>query len=731
MFANTHSDGHVTGLSRADVLPADGSDHFRADIEGLRAVAVVLVVADHLTGWPAGGFIGVDVFFVLSGFLITGLLLREHERTGRISFADFYRRRVRRIVPASLLVLGVTAGASWLLYFAARAQQVLGDVGWAVLFGANWRFAVQGTDYLAADGPTSPVQHYWSLAVEEQFYVVWPVLLALLLWVGRARNWSSRSRTATVAVVLVALTAGGLGYALWDTATRPSWAYFSTATRAWELGVGALVAVAAGRLARLSGRTRTPLAWLGLIAVLAGAFVVPEDDGFPAPWALLPVLGAALVVAAGTGSSAHGPAVLTNPVARYLGATSYSLYLWHFPVIVLGRALFPETGATYYAATLGITVLAAVASFHLVEQPIRRSNWLRPGGPAARRGRHRPPARAGVVRHGVAVLAVAALVAAALVTAATGGTWRWPGTMDPSPMPAATSLAAAPGETPEDTLAAGIDAALDAAEWPALRPGLEGLGPLAAPDEWMVDGCLDVTEANLAACTYGDAGPDRTAVLLGDSIALSWITGIRAALPGWEVVVMTYHACPAAVVPVVHVTSAATFPEECDAHHRWTMSEVERLRPALVIMSSVGNTVDRLRSGATGSAALQEWTQAQARTVDQLADLAGRVVVLADPPGGVRLLDCLTRFSSPSDCDSTASGDHVRRVELESAAVAALGRPVSAVEYVQTRRWFCSADERCPSFVGTTPVYADGFHMTSAYSRGLAPVLREVLVPTS
>ncbi|WP_081866431.1 acyltransferase family protein [Blastococcus sp. URHD0036] len=728
--AGTQSEARPSGTAGGDLLPADGGAHFRGDIEGLRALAVLLVIADHLFGWPSGGFIGVDVFFVISGFLITGLLLREHERTGRISFADFYRRRVRRILPASLLVLAVTAVASSTLYFAGRVQEILGDVGWALGFSANWRFAVLGTDYLHAEGPTSPVQHYWSLAVEEQFYVVWPLVLVLLLWSGRRRGWSAGTRTRAVGAVLVAITAGSFGYALWDTAENPSWAYFSTATRAWELGVGALVAVAAGRLRGLSVRMRTAVALLGLAAVLVSPFVVSEESGFPAPWAALPVLGAALLIASGTGGRARGLGLLTNPVSRYLGATSYSLYLWHFPVIVLGLAVFPEVDATYYAATLGITALAAAASYHLVEQPIRRSNWLRPGGAAARRGRHRPAPTRGRVRW-VALAAAAALVAGAVFTVGAGNAWRWPWTTEPASTSPAGSTVAAGSDDPQDVLTASIDAALETPEWPELTPGLDALGVDALPREWIDEGCLDVSENNVASCTYGAGGPDKTVVLLGDSIALTWLPGIRAALPDWTVVLLTFHACPAVQVSVVHVDSPAGFTDACDDHHEWAMSEIARMRPALVVTSQVGNSIQRLASGAEGAAAEQEWTAGVSQTVDRLAASAGRVVVLADPPGARRLGECATRFNHPSDCTTTVSEAYLHRVGLESAAVTALGRPTTAVQYVQTRSWFCADDGRCPAFAEGLTMYADDKHVTTTYSARLAPLLRQVLVPSA
>ena len=213
----------------------------RRDIQGLRAIAVALVIADHLIGRPSGGFIGVDVFFVLSGFLITGLLIRERERTGRISFRSFYVRRARRILPLAALVLVVTVSVSWLVFRTSRAVQTSVDALWSLLFAANWRFAAVGTDYLQAGVPVSPVQHYWSLAVEEQFYLAWPWLVLLAFWL--ATRFVRKPRLVLTVLFSVAIVSS-LVWAFYEVESARTVAYFSTFSRAWELGVGALIAVA-------------------------------------------------------------------------------------------------------------------------------------------------------------------------------------------------------------------------------------------------------------------------------------------------------------------------------------------------------------------------------------------------------------------------------------------------------------------------------------------------------
>ena len=704
---------------RLSELPRDGGSHVRGDIEGLRAVAVLLVIADHLVGWPSGGFIGVDVFFVISGFLITGLLLRGHRDRGRISFADFYRRRVRRILPASVLVLVVTAVAAHVVFFGSRARATLDDALWSFLFAGNWHFALEGTDYLQAEGPVSPLRHFWSLAVEEQFYVVWPVVMAVILasagWRRRHRIKGLKSIFATMALIVV----GSYAWALHETATEPTWAYFSTFSRAWELGLGALVAIAAPAVTRIPARLRPLLGWAGLAAIGVGAAVIDPGTPFPAPGALLPVLGTAVVIAAGTGGESF-LVPLTNRVARYVGALSYSLYLWHFPAIVVLAALMP-VDARYYALVAGVTAVAAMASYHLVEQPIRRSSWLRPGAAPSRAPR-------AWQLSAWAVATVAGALAVALVVSQTAG---WPQDRDAGAQTPPSAVAAAPGAgapDPGEVLSQEISAALTVSEWPELTPGLDALGSAAQAPEWVEDDCLSVLY-NVAECRYGDPGAPLTAVLLGDSVAISWMPGIRRALGAdWQIQSLTQGQCPQPTVRLRAVGDSRGFPEFCAEHREWAIEQVRQIQPDLVIVAAAANTLERLDSEARGEAALAEWRAGVTDMLTALDTAPLRVVVLESPPEGEDLQTCATRFNGPQDCVSTPTEDHEAFVAVDRDAVEQYRPAALQLTYVDTRAWFCDARDRCPPFVGTTPVFADGLHMSAAYSERLAPVLAQALL---
>ncbi|MDR6168588.1 peptidoglycan/LPS O-acetylase OafA/YrhL [Microbacterium paludicola] len=354
----------------------------RRDIQGLRALAVLAVIGAHAVGWPRGGFVGVDVFFVVSGFLITGALLREVQLTGGIRLAAFAGRRARRILPLAVVVLLATAASAFVVFNRPRAEQTLVDALWSAGFAANWRFTAVGTDYFHADDAVSPLQHFWSLAVEEQFYLAWPLLLLLavsLLPAARRRGAAAAAAAATLAAAVVATS---FAWAMLQSADAAVAAYFSTFTRAWELAIGALIAAMVPLLRRIPPVLGGLASWVGVGSlVVAFAVIDPAAGGFPAPWAALPVIATALVLAGGVpGDPRHRHLFpLTNPVSVFAGDVSYSLYLWHFPVIVFAAVLLPAREATT-VLVLAITAVLAVASYHLVERPFRFAPYGRPVG---------------------------------------------------------------------------------------------------------------------------------------------------------------------------------------------------------------------------------------------------------------------------------------------------------------------------------------------------------------
>ncbi len=343
----------------------------RLDVQGLRAVAVLMVIAFHAGVPMPGGFVGVDVFFVISGFVITLMLVAERERTGRLRLGQFYLRRFRRLTPALALMVLVTTAASVLLLAPFGTQQIAAKTGvGAMLLVANVVIARSTGGYFDAPAETNPLLHTWSLSVEEQFYLVFPALLLL--------GWLLARRTTRRTGVLVALVGGlslvSLGAMLLGPEALPRLpellGFYSPVVRAWEFGAGALLALVAGRVSWRARWTTEVTAFAGAAALVASGALISEDTRFPGPWTLLPVAGTLLLVAAGTGASPVLTRMLASRPAAQVGDWSYSLYLWHWPCLVFASLLWPDNPVARTLA-VALAVGLALTSYRFVEQPLR------------------------------------------------------------------------------------------------------------------------------------------------------------------------------------------------------------------------------------------------------------------------------------------------------------------------------------------------------------------------
>ena len=703
----------------------------RRDIEGLRAVAVLLVICDHLFGWPHGGYVGVDVFFVISGFLITGLLLREHDGSGRISFAGFYRRRARRILPAATLTLVATCAATYLVLVGSRIHQTYVDALWSAVFWSNWHFAAVGTDYFQSNNATSPVQHFWSLSLEEQFYVVWPALLLLMLSLG-ARRWGRRVSHRGAIGALTVIIVASAWWSIVQTRSNPTVAYFSTFTRAWELGVGALLAIAASGASRLPFVARAIGAWVGLAGIIVSSFVINGSTPFPGSAAMLPVAAVALVIFCGIGATDHSyiPA-LTNPVSGYIGRISYSLYLWHFPAIVLVGAVIAPSTARFYLLAGGIGVLCAVLSFHLVEDPIRRRAWR-----TKRTAGDRSPrtgfsiAWFGYYQYLTLGLIVLVCVFFGLVLRDNQSSSSDATASQGVSGSGATTRQASPGSgkvvplTAQAALTAEIKASISPSAWGKLNPSLDQLTSSRVP-EWSHSGCDVTTASNEDKCIFGSPNATKSAVVEGDSTALSWVPAIRAALgPSWRVHVLTLNSCPAALVKTFRDPDKSTqLNTTCLDHKAWVQTQIQALKPDMVFMSSAKRFVDRQYARPQGNAKLASWEQGMRQAIAAVKPYAKRVVVLSSPPTTGDLTSCVTRFSKPVDCTRDVGSGWQTVSVVEAAAAKDEGE-----QYIDTSSWNCALG-RCPAVIGTTPVMVDGTHFTGAYSKSLGTVMRLAVRP--
>ena len=692
----------------------------------MRAFAVLVVVLDHLFGWPAGGFVGVDVFFVVSGFLITGLLLREYERTGRISFTGFYRRRVKRILPAAVLVLAVTVVAAWFLFAQARFASTVVDAIWSMLFAANWRFASTGSDYFQASGPVSPLQHYWSLGVEEQFYFVWPwlMLLAFMIFLRGRRAGSADGARLVAGIAIAVLSVVSFAWAMWQTAENPTVAYYSTLTRGWELGIGAGLAVLLPLLTRLPAALRPVIAWVGLAAMTASLFVIGPESPFPGPAAVLPVLGTALVIAAGSGAAEHrGLAVLTNPVSRYLGDISYSMYLWHWPIIIFGGMLLGDLGFVDDAILIVAIVLSSVYSYHLVEDPIRRSGWLESRATRAKRADPVRPRRAPARRAWgwVSLVAVVAIFVAVfqLTPRLSHGADAIPATAAPDSGDVVDGEVPASEIGPETAaLQAEIADALAAEEFPELDPTMEDAIATGDTSEEILP-CGLIEPYDEAACTFGDPEGDRTAVLVGDSTSMTYVEALSTAIgsDGWQVKSYGTFGC-SFMEPLID-NEDPNVVENCDARKDAAIDAINALQPDLVFIT---NTYDpRVPVGEDEALTPEGWKTAMTDIVARFQDSAGRIVFLAPPPNDVHIAVCYSQVAVPADCISRVTDQWSTYSAADAEVAAELG-----AAYVSSERWFC-VDGLCPSFVGDVPTKSDHVHMMPDYAIKIAPAIWEEL----
>jgi peptidoglycan/LPS O-acetylase OafA/YrhL len=685
---------------------------FRADIEGMRAVAVVLVVLGHaVPALVGGGFVGVDVFFVISGFLITGLLAAELDRRGRIRLAAFYGRRARRLLPAAVLVLL----ASLLLAYLAVPRTRWAATGWDVVASAlyvmNWRLAGQAVDYLAADDVPSLVQHYWSLAVEEQFYLLWPLLLVAVGALARSRGRRWRSGLLAAGVGLVAVPSLVWSVLLSD--AEPARAYFVTTTRLWELALGGVLAVCPGVARRVPGAVAAVLAWCGLAAIVAAALLFGAGPAYPGQLALVPTLGTVAVLAGGPTAGRWGPwRLLGLTPLRVAGALSYPLYLWHWPLLVAAEARFGPLSAPVALAVSASAAVPAWLTYRYVERPVRASPVLA-----------RFPALA--LRLGATCTAVG-VVAGLLFQFTVWPVPQGPTSALPAPVVAAGGDpwsgrpavgAAVLGTRPRD----------DPAGAPVDRVEVVTPDPVGAvedrPDVWR-HGCMGPPHSEEPlSCVYGVRDSDVTVALVGDSHAANWLPALQdvAGVRRWRVLTYVKAGCPFADVGQRLGGPADASCAGWNRRVRAALTGPER--PDLVVTS--GYRLDFRDRGASVAERDEAMAAGFRSALSGLAATGTPVVVVRDTPFfGIDAPDCvsanrrrLTRCAVPrTEALDRSTGRAQRR------AVSGLAH----VDLVDLDDAICPT-ERCAAVIGGVLVYSDHNHLTASYVHTLAPRLDAVL----
>ncbi len=690
---------------------------FRPDIQGLRAVAVLLVVASHIgISRLSGGYVGVDVFFVISGFLITSLLIKEATHRRGISLGDFYARRARRILPAATVVLLATVAGAFAFLGQVRTGEILRDTVWAALFSANWKFASDGTDYFAATLPPSPVQHYWSLGVEEQFYLLWPALLLVLLFTFAARRGHERGRYvqspsprrwALLGAVIGLLAAASLTYSVVFTKANPTGAYFSTLTRGWELAVGAMLAIGATQLSRIPGWVKATAGWIGLTGIGLSAVWFTEGTNFPGTAALLPVLSAALVIAGGVGGPASGAVALlgVGPM-RWIGDRSYSLYLWHWPVLIIGAAYLGHDLTVLPAAGLVVLALGlTMATYTFVEHPIHQGARFASRGPSLLLW----PAS-------LAVISTVVVFALSTLSAGQAGTG----------LDTTSAASKEPGTAAADSVAA-VAAAVAAAKAGGPVPNVlsPAIGHLRG-DNWGQDAPCTAAPGKTTSsiCSFGPGDAKKSMVLFGDSHAGMWLPPLRqvAEDTGWRVYYFLKVGCPSADVALKVLGSKGP---ECDDWRSWALAQIRKLTPDLVILANRG--LYPLKGGSATAAIparrLAIWQGGMVSTLRAVDRSAARVVVLSETPQGQQdPVACLDRpGASLADCTFKLA----RAVkDTNAASMRAVG--LAGGTLIDLTDLFCSS-AACPMVVDGVIVYYDIGHISRTYSLTLTANLEKAL----
>jgi peptidoglycan/LPS O-acetylase OafA/YrhL len=684
----------------------------RKDVQALRAIAVGAVVLNHVWPWYLpGGYIGVDVFFVISGYLISNHLLSEVRRTGTVRLGRFYARRAKRLLPAALLVSLVALAAAfvWLPFnrWVTIAQETIA----AAFYAENWVLAAKSVDYSAHNEAASTVQHYWSLSVEEQFYLLWPLLL-LGAWVLAARLRLRRERIIAIGFALVG--AASLAFCIWYTIADRSPAYFVTPGRAWEFATGGLIAVVEvskrGRdIAALKVSARGVLQTIGMALIVVSALLFNERTQFPGYLATVPVIGTVLIIAAGPARPAWSPLRLleTRPI-QYLGDISYSVYLWHWPLVVVAPAALSRHLGTL--DRVGIVVLAvglSAATKRFVEDPGRTR--LLPTA-STRRVLLTTVAAMGVVAlAGVSVTFAAASVqasqerrAAALASGACFG---------------ARSLAdpATCGDPYGPAQVANVGD--NEAPWFDAPECHRDNNPIMAADKEVLQRC-DFT---------GGAPATATVWLVGDSHAEQWKVAVHelAKQRRWIVYESLVGGCPLVDVKRVSfmgaVSDSPVVQKRCLDWSRDLSARLAAEHPNLVIASSFGSG-EGIDDGS-GRPQLEQYRDAVARRFVAWSDAGARVVVLRDTP--------LTLDHSTPECLSLNPNDPSRCANPKSAALppdplseAVRGLHNPKLGVVDLSDQFCQ-DRTCYAVIGGAHVYFDKDHASRTYVRTLVPLVSE------
>jgi peptidoglycan/LPS O-acetylase OafA/YrhL len=634
------------------------------EIQGLRALAVLAVVLYHIDGsLLPGGFVGVDLFFVISGLLIGRKLLSELDESGTVNLLRFTASRVRRLLPNALIVLVVTGALSVFLIPAYRIDAISYDIRSALLLYSNFHFSQSAVDYLRLDEPPSPLMHFWSLSIEEQFYIILPIAFILI---GKAEP-RSRIGNAIIAIALITVASFASGLLTLED-SQPA-AFFETQNRVWQLTVGVVCGWLAAQPKIRLRLTRRPVLWLALlcasiISIALSMMFMGGASKYPGWFALLPTLGASgLLLALSTGSLGCLTRVLTAKSAMWIGDRSYSIYLWHWPFLSITATVYPEVPLAEWVAA-GLAIAAACLAYSWVEQPIRRTK---------------------ICFRKTLSLTVA------------GGSLVF-----------GFAIALQHIPLPEDTEAR-------AAEVVLARDDVGGA---------YASRChLSMNETRSPPCEFGNTVSSKTVMLWGDSHAAQWFDPLQKASEdaGWRFISRTKTSCPYAEVQIWYPPNKSVY-EECSVWRRTVLAEIEAAPPDVLILASYSNYGGWIAEDGvpvSEQKAAQLWKAAFFDTIQKIPNET-EIWVVRDNP---RMQRDLSRCLSFSDLCGRPREEALRRLVDESNIVVSNGRIEGLIDFTEI---LCTA-RYCPAILDGRIVYQDSHHLRASFTKSFSSEFKMVL----
>ena len=666
---------------------------FRPDIEGLRAIAVILVVLGHSGLGLRGGFIGVDIFFVISGFLITRIMFLEAIKTKTISLANFYARRIIRILPASIFVLLCTLLASFFWLSPLQFLNYATDGLWATFSVLNYRLAINGTDYFNTTAIPTPFQHYWSLCVEQQFYFIWPLVMVVL-----AKLFSKKSYFGNiVSAVLVVIIGISLYLSYTITSSSQPWAYFGLHTRAWQMAIGALLAINIQKFANLPTRLASLFSWIGFGGLIYALAIFTENTPYPSVWAMIPTLATAVIVASGVNFNKFSfESVFGIPVFQFVGKVSYSWYLVHWPMFVIFLLAGERNNFVDQIACVVISFFVAVVCYYIIENPIRHNIAIK-------------SKLKNIYILSLCLLLFAGGITGSIIYLKTKNLENKNNLQNSSEQ----QKSIIPNKTidTEGNLTKKMQGAINVKKLPQdLTPTIE----TASKDKPV--GCIAVEKVEFVdssnICVKGDVNSKKTIVLLGDSHAHQWQSPLDqiAKNTGYKLLIYVKAGCP--IQDIKHINNILNRDyTECYSWRESALNQLETTKPDVIIY--------------TGIMYANSNTEAYTKYIKRLSQIGSKLYNITDNVYPSKLIpDCLSQNANDiSKCSFSLKTAIIAKKEknLETEISKSFGSKV-----IETENLFCQND-LCPAIIDNIIVYQDKSHITNTYAKYLTNVLEQRL----